>query len=29
MLVSPATGKAQIDRLIAAFDDILSILFAK
>jgi len=29
MLVSPATKRRQIDRLIAAFDEILSLLFAK
>ena len=29
MLVSPATTKAQIDHLIAAFNEILSELFAK
>ena len=28
MLVSPATTKRQIDRLIAAFDEILTELFA-
>jgi glutamate-1-semialdehyde 2,1-aminomutase len=29
MLVSPATKKRQIDRLIAAFDEILTELFSR